>query len=55
MNKKTFWIIVGIAIAVLVILLIWQTAKINDIVSTGNVVRTAGQVASSPSRMVSGC
>ena len=31
MDKKTFWIIVGIAIVILLILVVWQTAKISSI------------------------
>ncbi len=36
MDKKTFWIVVGIAIAVLVIFAVWQTAKISSL--TGKAV-----------------
>ncbi len=60
MDKKTFWIIVGIAIAILVVLLVWQTVKIGELSSATNVARTAGSAASSAassggSGMVGGC
>ena len=57
MNKKTFWIIAGIVIAVLLILVIWQTVKISSISSVGSVASSAVQSASASSSggMVGGC
>ncbi len=37
MKKKTFWIITGIVLAVLALLVIWQTMQINTITSSGMV------------------
>jgi len=55
MEKKTFWLIIGIAIAILLIVVVWQTAKISSIASsTANVIQSTGQ-ASSSSGMVGGC
>jgi len=60
MDKKTFWIVVGIAIAVLVIFAVWQTAKISTIASSagsvvGSVSQATSSAASSGSGMVGGC
>ncbi len=57
MDRKTFWIVIGVVIAILLILVIWQTVKISGISAAGNVVKTAGQLASSSSSggMVGGC
>jgi len=56
MDKKTFWIIAGIAIAVLILLAIWQTVAISSI-SAGEVATAgqAGQQATSSGGMVGGC
>jgi multidrug resistance efflux pump len=58
MNKKTFWIIAGIAIVILLVLVIWQTTKINALASATNVAKTAAsttRTAVSSSGMVGGC
>jgi hypothetical protein len=57
MKKKTFWIIAGIALAVLALLVIWQTMQINAIASSGTstVKAAASTAASSSSGMVGGC
>jgi len=58
MDKKTFWIIAGIVIAILVILVIWQTMKINGLGSATSVAQStasAAQTAASSSGMVGGC
>jgi len=58
MDKKTFWIVAGILIAILLIVVIWQTAKINAIVASGEVIKSASSAATSAassSGMVGGC
>ncbi len=57
MEKKTFWIIVGVALAILVSLVIWQTVQINAITSSGTSgVRTAiSSATQASSGMVGGC
>ena len=56
MDKKTFWIIAGIALAVLVLLVVWQTAQINALASGTSTVKAAvTTAASSSSGMVGGC
>lgn len=58
MDKKTFWIIAGIVIALLVILVVWQTSQINAISSAGSsVARTATTTVARASSggMVGGC
>jgi hypothetical protein len=58
MKKQTFWIIAGIVIAILVVLVIWQTTQINAINVGSNVVKSAGSTATraaSGSGMVGGC
>jgi len=55
MEKQTFWWIVGIIIAILVVVVIWQTGQLNGVAS-GNAVASTGQAAaSSSSGMVGGC
>ena len=57
MKRKTFWIIAGVSLAVLALLVIWQTAQINAITSSGTstVKAAASTVAQASSGMVGGC
>lgn len=58
MDKKTFWIIVGIGIAVLLVLVVWQAVRISSISSTGDIASSAAsavQSAASSGGMVGGC
>ena len=56
MDKKTFWIIAGIVIAILVILVVWQTAQISTIsASSGTAAKVASTTARASSGMVGGC
>jgi len=55
MKKKTFWILVGIAGAILLALVIWQTMNINALVSGGATQSAASSAASSYGGMVGGC
>lgn len=56
MKKKTFWIIAGVGLAVLVLLVVWQTAQINALASGTSTVKAAATTAvQSSSGMVGGC
>lgn len=58
MEKKTFWIIAGIAIVVLLAFVVWQTVKINSLSSATNIAKSAAsatKAAASSSGMVGGC
>jgi hypothetical protein len=58
MNKKTFWVIAGVCIVVLLALVVWQTIKINGLSSATNIVKStasATRAAASSSGMVGGC
>lgn len=55
MDKKTFWIIAGVGLAVLVLLVVWQTAQINALASGTETVRAVTSAASASSGMVGGC
>ena len=59
MDKKTFWVIAGIVIAVLLILVVWQTIQISSISTAENIARSTTQAASSAASssggMVGGC
>lgn len=56
MDKKTFWIIAGVALTVLVLLVVWQTMQINVLTSGTSIARTATTTAAQASSgMVGGC
>ena len=56
MEKKTFWMVAGIVIAILLIFVIWQTIQINSLSSAGgSVANTASSAAQSSGGMVGGC
>ena len=55
MDKQTFWIIAGVGLAVLVLLVVWQTAQINALASGTETVRAATSAVQSSSGMVGGC
>lgn len=60
MDKKTFWIAAGIIIAVLLILVIWQTVKISEISSATSAAQTIATgvqsaATSASNGMVGGC
>ncbi len=56
MDKKTFWIIAGVGLAVLVLLVVWQTAQINALASGTSTVKAAtSSVVQASSGMVGGC
>jgi hypothetical protein len=59
MDKKTFWIIAGVIIVLLLVFLIWQTGQINSIASSSNIANSAAGVPTravqSSSGMVGGC
>jgi len=56
MEKKTFWIIAGVALAVLALLVIWQTMQISALSSGTSTVKAAATTAArASSGMVGGC
>ncbi len=55
MEKKTFWIIAGVIIVLLLAFLVWQTGQINSIASATNPASVPGRVVQSSSGMVGGC
>lgn len=56
MEKKTFWIIAGITLAVLILLVIWQTMQINALSSGASTVKAVATTAArASSGMVGGC
>ena len=56
MNKKTFWIFAGVALGVLALAVVWQTATLNVLMDVGtSSAKTVSASASSSSGMVGCC
>lgn len=59
MDKKTFWMIAGVALALLAALVIWQTMQINALAAGSGAAQaattTVSTAAKASSGMVGGC
>lgn len=59
MDKKTFWIIAGATLAILVVLVVWQTMQINALAVGSSAAQvattTVAPAAQASSGMVGGC